>query len=333
MDGNRDEISSAKEMLPLALSSGILVRSNGPNLYEGSVSADCCYATSALVPPTAHGGYVGSIILQAIRTHFQEDHPKLNQPDVFTVHYRFLEASNAGPISIVIQDTKLGKNISTVHFTASQNNSIKVVGYATQFNATARLNTGFTYPTPPLISPLPALVDFAKLASNTDPNWIVHFTPYHPSHKTKSQTQCRFALPRHGMPSSTISDGWIAPIQPGERFTNVSLSWLADQWPQGVPDYEPENAKREDYGLLNNPNGIWKANMWYPTLTMDVELKKPLPEEGVEWVFVRSRARMIKDGRMGLEVWIFDQGMDVVAISHHVCFVVELKGRQKGEKL
>ena len=36
---------------------------------------------------------------------------------------------------------------------------------------------------------------------------------------------------------------------------------------------------------------------------------------------------MIKDGRMGLEVWIFDQGMDVVAVSHHVCFVVELKGK------
>jgi hypothetical protein len=87
-------MSAAPEMLPLALSSAILVRSNGPNLYEGSVSADCCYATSALVPPTAHGGYVGSIILQAIRTHFQEDYPKLNQPDVFTVHYRFLEASN-----------------------------------------------------------------------------------------------------------------------------------------------------------------------------------------------------------------------------------------------
>jgi Thioesterase-like superfamily len=65
---------------------------------------------------------------------------------------------------------------------------------------------------------------------------------------------------------------------------------------------------------------------------MDVELKKPLPEEGVEWVFVRSQAKMIKDGRMDLEVWIFDPDMDVVAVSHHVCFVMALKSKgKKGE--
>jgi hypothetical protein len=62
---------------------------------------------------------------------------------------------------------------------------------------------------------------------------------------------------------------------------------------------------------------------------MDVELKKPLPEEGVEWVFVRSRAKTIKDGRMDLEVWIFDPEMDVVAVSHHVCFVIALKPKGK----
>lgn len=324
-------------MLPLALSEGIRVRSTGPHLYQGSVSADFCY-TSSHELPTAHGGYVGSIILHAVKEHLQISHPNLNQPDVFTVHFRFLEASNAGSISIDIKDVKMGKNTSTVHFAASQNGTVKIVGYATQFNASARVNTGFTYPTPPLLSPLPPPVDFVMLASNTDPNWVVHSTPYHPAHKIKSQTQCRFALPRHGMPSSTVSDGWIAPIQPGERFTNVSLGWLADQWPQGVPDYRPETATggkadRTDYGLLNTPRGIWQANMWYPTLTMDVELKKSLPEEGVEWVFVRSRAKLIKDGRMDLEVWVYDPGMELVAVSHHVCFVIALKGPRKEGKL
>jgi hypothetical protein len=321
-------------MLPLALSQGILVTPTSPNTYTGHVSPDFCYA-SALALPTAHGGYIGSIILQAIRTHFQTIHPTLNQPDPFTSHFRFLEASNSGPISILITDTKLSKNTSTVHFTASQNEVVKVVGYATQFNASARLNTGFSFATPPLLDPLPAAVDFAKLNSNTDPNWIVHSMPYHANHKVKSQTQCRYALPRHGMPSAAVSDGWIAPIQPGEKFANISLGWLADQWPQGVPDYRPKGkGGRETYGLLNTPKGIWRTNMWYPTLTMDVELKKPLPEEGAEWVFVRSRARVIRDGRMGLEVWVFDMGLEVVAVSHHVCFVIELKGKKKkGGKL
>jgi hypothetical protein len=326
-------MSATPEILPLALSKGILVHPTAPNVYLGTVSADFCYA-SALALPTAHGGYIGSIILQAIHTHFQTIHPTLNQPDVFTVQFRFLEASNAGPISITITDTKLSKNTSTVHFAASQSQTLKIVGYATQFNASARINTGFSFPTPPLLDPLPRTVDFRKLASNTDPNWIVHSTPYHPAHKVKSQTQCRYALPRAGMPSPTVSDGWIAPIQPGERFTNVSLGWLADQWPQGVPDYRPEGpGGREEYGLLNTPKGIWRANMWYPTLTMDVELKKPLPVEGVEWVFVRSRATGIRDGRMALEVWVFDMGLEIVAVSHHVCFVIELKGGKRGTKL
>ena len=264
-------MSAAPDMLPLGLSRGIYVQSTGRHVYQGEISADFCYA-SALALPTAHGGYVGSIILQAIKKHFQDVHPKLQQPDTFTIQFRFLEASNSGPISISINDVKLGKNTSTIHFTASQNSTTKIVGYATQFNATARLNTGFFFPTPPLLSPLPRAIDFTKLSSNTDPNWIVHSTPYHPSHRTKSQTQCRYALPRLGMPSPAVSDGWIAPIQPGERFTNVSLGWLADQWPQGVPDYKPESGERTDYGLLNTPKGIWRANMWYPTLTMDVEL-------------------------------------------------------------
>lgn len=327
-------MSTPPSTLPLALSKGILVHPTTPNTYSGTISPDFCYA-SALSLPTAHGGYIGSLILQAIRTHLQFMHPTLHQPDIFTCHFRFLEASNAGPISILITDTKLGRNTSTVHFTASQNQTVKIVGYATQFNATARLNTGFSFATPPLLDPLPPAIDFVKLNLNTDPNWIVHSMPYHPGHKVKSQTQCRYALPRQGMPSAAVSDGWIAPIQQGERFTNVSLGWLADQWPQGVPDYRPEGeGGREGYGLMNTPKGIWRADMWYPTLTMDVELKgKGLPEEGVEWVFVRSRARGIMDGRMGLEVWVFDQGLGVVAVSHHVCFVVELKGKGKEKKL
>jgi hypothetical protein len=253
-------MSAAPEMLPLALSEGIRLQAIGQHIYQGEVSGDFCYA-SAHEAPTAHGGFIGSIILQAIKQHFSDSYPKLNQPDTFTVQFRFLEASNAGPISIDIKDVRMGKNTSTVHFTASQNSIVKIVGYATQFNAWARINTGFSYACPPLLSPLPPVVDFTKLANNTDPNWVVHSTPYYPAHRVKSQTQCRFALPRHGMPSGTVSDGWIAPIQPGERFTNVSLGWLADQWPQGVPDYKPETEGRENYGLLNSPKGIWQANM------------------------------------------------------------------------
>ena len=82
---------------------------------------------------------------------------------------------------------------------------------------------------------------------------------------------------------------------------------------------------------MNTPKGLWGSPMWFPTLTLDIELKKPLPAEGVEWIFVRSRSRQIKDGRMDLEVMVFDQEMDLVAISHHVCFVISLTPKDKAE--
>ena len=54
---------------------------------------------------------------------------------------------------------------------------------------------------------------------------------------------------------------------------------------------------------------------------MGLEIKKLLPAEGVRWLFVRARAEQIRKGRMDVEVVILDEGMDLVALSQHVCFV------------
>lgn len=82
---------------------------------------------------------------------------------------------------------------------------------------------------------------------------------------------------------------------------------------------------------MNTPHGIWKARLWYPTMMMDIEVKKALPSEGVEWLFVRAIAKQIKDGRMDLEVIVMDEGMELVALSHHVCLVIEIATKGQGE--
>lgn len=64
------------------------------------------------------------------------------------------------------------------------------------------------------------------------------------------------------------------------------------------------------------------SNLWYPTLLLNLDIKKALPEEGVEWLFVRVDAKQIKNGRMDLESVIMDEGGDIVALSHHVAFAV-----------
>jgi hypothetical protein len=64
------------------------------------------------------------------------------------------------------------------------------------------------------------------------------------------------------------------------------------------------------------------AKYWYPTLVLNLDIKKTLPKEGVEWLFGRVRAKQIKNGRMDLEMIIMDGDGDIVALSNHVCLVL-----------
>lgn len=64
------------------------------------------------------------------------------------------------------------------------------------------------------------------------------------------------------------------------------------------------------------------AKFWYPTVLLNMDMKKALPEEGVEFLFVRTQAKKIRNGRFDLEVTIWDETGDVVVLSHHVCLVL-----------
>lgn len=56
----------------------------------------------------------------------------------------------------------------------------------------------------------------------------------------------------------------------------------------------------------------------HATLSMSTEIKKNLPPEGTRWLYVRSEAKSIIDGRLDTEVLLFDEGMELVAISNQV---------------
>ena len=77
--------------------------------------------------------------------------------------------------------------------------------------------------------------------------------------------------------------------------------------------------------------------MWYPTLLLNLDVKKALPEEGVRWLFSRVQAKSIKEGKYDLEVILMDEGGDLVATSQHVVFAVDAgrntAGREPPTKL
>lgn len=142
----------------------------------------------------------------------------------------------------------------------------------------------------------------------------------------KASQRVRFFFPRQGQQMRSLSDEWLC-FRNGERFTNASLGYVADMWPQVVEAYKSDG---DPYGvqLGKGVEGTdpaeskgW-AKFWYPTLLLNLDVKKALPEEGVEWLFARCQAKRIENGRLDLEVVILDESGDVVALSHHVTLVL-----------
>ncbi|KAI9714989.1 MAG: hypothetical protein M1828_001096 [Chrysothrix sp. TS-e1954] len=67
------------------------------------------------------------------------------------------------------------------------------------------------------------------------------------------------------------------------------------------------------------------------SLTMNWEVKKRLPEEGVRFLFVRAEVKSVIQGRMSIEALIFDEGMELVLVGLQVAQMIdaEMKHERK----
>jgi acyl-CoA thioesterase FadM len=96
-------------------------------------------------------------------------------------------------------------------------------------------------------------------------------------------------------------------------------------------------SKENPYDITTNSAAAKPPGFWYPTVLLNLDIKKALPAEGVEWLFVRVATKQIKNGRMDLEVVVFDEGGEIVALSHHVALAVgserNLANRKTGARI
>ncbi|KAL9035821.1 MAG: hypothetical protein Q9214_006418 [Letrouitia sp. 1 TL-2023] len=291
-----------------------------------------------------HGGLVTACVLSAAKAHFSTTHAPRKQPHTIALHLSFLRRTAVGAARLAIRDVKLGRRTSTIHVTLTQgprndndtSAAPRVVGYLTQSNLPHE--TGISLPTqyqlhpPPPPPPLLSSSSSAEgLKEGRDPNWV------RGAHKhagfRKVTGQVRWYVPRRRPAAPALVDEWVCFSRPGARFTQMSLGYVVDSFPQvveGYPDEEVVRAQRiaegseaegEGEGEGGGEDSTPRLN-WYPTLVLNLEVKKLLPEEGVEWLFARVRAKEIKNGRMDLEVAVLDEGGELVAISNHVCLVL-----------
>ncbi|KAL8856985.1 MAG: hypothetical protein Q9178_006390 [Gyalolechia marmorata] len=263
-------------------------------------------------------------------------HAACNQLHTITLHLTFLRRTSVGPALFTIRDVKLGRRTSTVHISLTQNNDAEpsIVGYLTQSNL--HTEDGISLPTKWSLHPPPLpLLSPTALKHGHDPNWTQQPTSRFSTFRKAAQ-RIKCYLPRHGQPAPAMADEWIC-LADGGKFTQHALGFVVDSFPQIVEIY-PGTASAStqrmegEKALIGTRSGDDDGAMtlrWYPTVLLNLEVKKALPEEGVEWLFVRARAKKIQNGRMDLEVVVLDEGGDVVALSNHVCLILSAERNTK----
>ncbi|KAI1377030.1 thioesterase-like superfamily-domain-containing protein [Hypoxylon crocopeplum] len=292
------------------------VRAVDSHTYAADFNSEWCVGS---VP---HGGVVTSVFLRAAATHFRTTLAAQDQPHTISLHLEFLRRTQEGPATLVVRDVKLGRQTSTVHVVLSQDGLEEVIGYLTHSNMDTEsglsLKTGWSLRPPPPSPP----ADFAALlARNEDPSWVKQAKgPFSKFRKVTSHV--RTFLPRRGQVEPGLVDEWLR-LESGDRFTNESIGFVADFFPLTVEGLWHREQK-----------GKPLPSFWFPTAVLNLDVKKTLPPGGVEWLFVRVRAKSIRNGRMDIEVVILDEVGEVVALSHHVVLVVSternIAGRRNG---
>jgi acyl-CoA thioesterase len=241
--------------------------------------------------------------MEVVKTHFNTSLAKQNQPHTIALHVEFLRRTQAGPVTFKVDDVKLGRQASIVHVHLSQDGRDEVVGYVT--NSNIDTEEGHSFETEYTLTPARPPVDLAQLEQGTDEHWFSSGKmAFHEFRKASQKVIWHF--PRNGHVSKNIRDEWLC-FTDGSHFTNTTLGFVADMFPQIVEDWRDKS----------------QGPFWYPTLLLNLDVKKALPEEGVKWLGVRVQMKKIKNGRMDLEVQVIDAEGDLVALSHHVGFVLD----------
>ena len=317
-------------------------------LSSHTYSAD--FRTEWCIGDVPNGGYVTSAFLVVARTHMQATHGSRSQPHPINLHLEFLRRTSATEALFTVKDIKLGARISNLHITLSQKQQPdgkqvdEVEGYITMSNLTTE--TGLSLDTSYALHPPPFPVDLPTLAATGDD---MHYAlrrhePFPDFRRASQNVQLHLLHPTTRAAADrapSIVDQWVRfyPHRALGRWTNDALGYLVDIFPQVVEQYvNPALEAAADSGRAVTADDLAapRARHWYPTLVLNLDVKRALPPDGVDWLFSRVQAKAIANGRFDLDVEIFDAEGRLVAISTHASLVLDasrnLKTAPKGRK-
>lgn len=280
---------------------------------------------------------MATIFLRVAREHLT---PR-NQPDTIAAHWEFLSRTVSGRAILVVEEVKPGRSMTVLHVSLYQTGLLPqapwissgtvngraksekvVVAYLTNRSIATEsgisLNTGWSFQ-----PKLPAVKDFTKLLTNEDPEWppldlVIQ-------RRVSAVKQLNIYYNREAMEKSGKSshiDMWVC-AKNGEPFKDPALGFLVDVTSSFV--CEAHRPRTENEPPAAGGEFTHKVAFWYPTLVMNLDVKKKLPEGGEKWLLIRCFAKQILNGRSDIEIIVCDRAGDIVALSHHVAMIVNFE--------
>lgn len=285
-----------------------------------------------------NGGYVTSTIISAVNKHFATTLARLDQPDTMSMQLQFLRRTHAGPGLVTVSDVKLGSGISVVHAVFSQDQEgksrVEVQGYVTHMNFIKE--SGLSIPIDPFggLVPPPPPIDFAAVASTgADGKWLTQRDGKVATAYRKGMQHLVFIKPDPAAStpsSSSVADAtgfaeqWVrfrpgGPGCPTVPFVQEAIGYVVDMFPL---------AFRESPHMTDAER---KAPRWYPTVSLNLDVKRRIPE-GTEWLYVRAATVEMHKGRFDIEIVVLDQTGQVIALSNHVSLVLSAERNMAARK-
>ncbi|KAF2738062.1 hypothetical protein EJ04DRAFT_541502 [Polyplosphaeria fusca] len=271
-----------------------------------------------------------------------------------------------GPVTLKAYEVNLGKTWSTFRVEVLQGETAKIAASGDVLVTNLAL-PGKTLNTNWELSPPPPLVDLSSLDTDSDPAWTLHHLPLDCQGLYTAPAYIKNYMPLSLMEGSPYIEHWMSPgwdcsplgsrdpRLPEARWTNGLLQWAVDMTVPILGNFlETEHVRQKNFNLarfrtvalkqraarqagranwrqVDEPGGdsldTLEESVIQTTLTMSTEIKRRLPDEGVRWLYVRSEAKSIQNGRLDVHVVLFDEKMRLVAISNQVAVVIPTVGK------
>ncbi|KJZ72153.1 hypothetical protein HIM_08418 [Hirsutella minnesotensis 3608] len=287
---------------------------------------------------TLIGGCVAAQIHHAAATHLSRD-PALvarNQPDILNLHIEFLYPCEHYESIISVKSVRIGAATSVLELRLDQKGKTRVIAFATSTNFDKVIGpsaeTAWSLEHPP-----PPRPDFDRiLASQPDEHWLAGRLA---GEVIPLTSRLIGMSPRRGYTVAGICDAWNGFVG-AERMDGTYLAMMADMIPSmsdtlqrsGLYDAHAflDKKKRWDQQhpgshtiLSNTVAEAMQSSTFNVTAVMDLRFKQRLPEDGQRWIFTRTSAKMLKDGRMNVDITLCNENMELLCEAHQLILVLE----------